>query len=242
MSKSSKRNKDDIQDYVELINKVQRHTRCSPSYCIRINREKQQVCRFRFPKEISDHSFIREDNHGQPKFISARNDPYINAHNRLQLQGWRANVDIKPVLSLHAALQYVSKYASKSEPKSAAFSEIFNQIIDRSKPKEKMTTLIQKLLLSSIAERDISAQETCHLLLSLPLYHSSRQCITLNLNEEAPRWLYGTGTGTDGNFSQNEEVGRTVLSPLQKYWDRPTELEDISLFQLYLKYNLWRGQ
>ena len=24
--------------------------------------------------------------------------------------------------------------------------------------------------------------------------------------------------------------------------DRPTELEDISLFQLYLKYNLWRGQ
>ncbi|CAG8771225.1 6187_t:CDS:2, partial [Rhizophagus irregularis] len=26
---------DDLQDYVELINKLQRHTKCSPSYCLR---------------------------------------------------------------------------------------------------------------------------------------------------------------------------------------------------------------
>ncbi|CAB4435573.1 unnamed protein product [Rhizophagus irregularis] len=31
------------------------------------------------------------------------------------LQGWRANVDLKPVLNIHAALQYVAKYATKSE-------------------------------------------------------------------------------------------------------------------------------
>jgi hypothetical protein len=42
----------------------------------------------------------------------------------LQLQGWRANIDLKPILSTHVSLQYISKYASKSEPQSAAFSEI----------------------------------------------------------------------------------------------------------------------
>jgi hypothetical protein len=27
---------DDEQDYIELVNKLQRHTRCSPSYCLQI--------------------------------------------------------------------------------------------------------------------------------------------------------------------------------------------------------------
>ncbi|PKC51007.1 hypothetical protein RhiirA1_313609, partial [Rhizophagus irregularis] len=53
-----------------------------------------------------------------------RNDQYINLHSQLQLQGWRANVDLKPILTIHAALQYISKYASKAEPRSAAFSDI----------------------------------------------------------------------------------------------------------------------
>jgi hypothetical protein len=39
------------QDYIELINKLQRHTRCSTSYCIRVNkRTGQQTCRFDYPK------------------------------------------------------------------------------------------------------------------------------------------------------------------------------------------------
>jgi hypothetical protein len=164
---------DDIKDYIELTNKLQRHTICSESYCIRSNSNGQQVCRFGYPKDIYDHTFIREDNHGQPELVTARNDPYINPHNRLQLQGWRANVDIKPVLSIHAAIQYISKYASKAEPKSAAFTEIFNQILSNSNPEENSLGSIQKLLLNSIAERDISAQETCHLLMGIPLYHSS---------------------------------------------------------------------
>src|SRR6266540_3635262 len=122
----------DLQDYIELVNKLQRHTRCSPSYCLRTNRE-GQFCRFGFPKDNVEHTFIRDDDHGRPELITARNDPYINPHDQLQLQGWHANVDLKPVLSIHAALQYVSKYASKLEPRSEAFSEILNRILCNSK-------------------------------------------------------------------------------------------------------------
>jgi len=60
----------------------------------------------------------------------------------MQLQGWRANVDIKPVLSIHAALQYISKYASKAEPKSVAFKEVFKQILNKSNLKENSLALI----------------------------------------------------------------------------------------------------
>jgi hypothetical protein len=46
---------DDEQDYIELINKLQCHTRCSPSYCLRVNRRTgQQTCRFGYPKDHND--------------------------------------------------------------------------------------------------------------------------------------------------------------------------------------------
>lgn len=196
---------DSSQDYIELINKLQRHTRCSPSYCARVSKG-QQICRFGFPKECSDLTEIRGDKRGQPELISKRNDP----------QGWRANVDLKPVLSIHAALQYIAKYASKAEPRSAAFSEILNQILNNSDANDSSLTTIQKFLLTSVTERDISAQETCHLLLGIPLYHSSRTFVTLNLSEETWRWICGTGNNEDGNeLSQIKGAGRTTKSHLK---------------------------
>ncbi|PKC10734.1 hypothetical protein RhiirA5_288445, partial [Rhizophagus irregularis] len=84
-----------MQDYIELINKLQRHTRCS-SYCLRINKQTgKQACRFGFPKEIAEKTTIHNEN-GHLELITARNDPLINPHDRIQLQGWRANVDLKP--------------------------------------------------------------------------------------------------------------------------------------------------
>ncbi|CAG8524908.1 8090_t:CDS:10, partial [Racocetra persica] len=62
----------------------------------------------------------------------------------------RANVDLKPVLSIHIALQYI---ANRSD--------------------DPILAPVQKLLLHSGAERNILAQETCYLFLDIPLYHSS---------------------------------------------------------------------
>jgi hypothetical protein len=77
--------RDDQQDYVDLINKLQRHTRCSPMYCLRVNKEGKQFCRFGYPKETVEQTFVRDDDRGQPELVTARNDPYVNPHSRLQL-------------------------------------------------------------------------------------------------------------------------------------------------------------
>jgi len=79
-----------------------------------------------------------------------RNDPLINPHSRLQLQNWRIN--LKPVLSIHAALQYIAKYASKTKSQSATFLEILNQILSKSNSDDLLLALVQKLLLHSITE------------------------------------------------------------------------------------------
>lgn len=65
-------------------------------------------CRFGYPKEVIENTYIRDDN-GKPELVTVRNDPFVNPHVRLQLQGWRANVEL---ISMNTALQYISKYAS----------------------------------------------------------------------------------------------------------------------------------
>ncbi len=71
--------------------------------------------------------------------------------------------------------------------------------------------------MSSVAEHDISAQETCYILLGLSLYYSSWQFVFLNLNKEAPRWICGTGEDKE-QFAINYS-GRTEKLPLKAYWD-----------------------
>src|SRR5436853_3910266 len=82
---------DSTQDYIELINKLQCHTRCSPNYCIR-KRADQQQCRFGYPKVHRDCTVIQEDDKGQLELITACNDPYINPYNRLQLDGVQMSI------------------------------------------------------------------------------------------------------------------------------------------------------
>ncbi|GBB88856.1 hypothetical protein RclHR1_15480005 [Rhizophagus clarus] len=123
-------------------------------------------------------------------------------------------------LSIHAALQYISKYASKAEPRSASFSEIFDQILNNSNPENPSLAPIQKLLFNSVSEQDILAQETCHLLLDISLYHSSRSFVSLNLSDVRPRQIRGTGSGPNRErFTAIDDAGRTNKLPLMKYWN-----------------------
>jgi len=136
-------------------------------------------------------------------------------------------------------LQYISKYASKAKSQSVAFSEILNWILGNSKPDDQILTPVQKLLLHSVAERDISAQETCHILLGIPLYHSSRVFVSLNLNKEALRWFRSTGESGEVFTTDSEQ---TEQSPLKRYWDQPTEFEDFTLYQLNLTHKFTKNQ
>ena len=71
----------------------------------------------------------------------------MNPYNPAMILGWRANIDLKPVLSKESAITYIAKYASKAEKQAPAFSE----------------------LLASVAnsmEDDGTAQSACHKMLN----------------------------------------------------------------------------
>ena len=115
---------------------VQRHTRCSTSYCLRKkSNETELKCRFHFPFDHSLQTKLEfekihtsgEENY-RAKIVTKRNDSRLNNHQKLQLQGWRANCDIQVVIDHYACVEYLTKYAAKREPRSpvvdiSSFSE-----------------------------------------------------------------------------------------------------------------------
>ena len=103
-----------FSDYEQLVNCVERHTKCSESTCLRKTGSSLQ-CRYKAPWELHPKSALFIDSNGQKTYTPARNDDRLNSHNPTILSIWRANVDCQPVLSIHAIQKYIAKYASKAE-------------------------------------------------------------------------------------------------------------------------------
>ena len=109
------------QDLIDLIATCQRHTRCSAAYCLK-TKNGQQQCRFGYPKPLQEDTVLRTDERGQVEVVTKRNDAVINSFNPVQLQAWRANVDMQYCISRHKVIEYCAKYATKCEPRSQSRS------------------------------------------------------------------------------------------------------------------------
>lgn len=197
------------QDLIDLVATCQRHTRCSTSYCLQ-RQQGNQVCRFGYPKALQSQTNLTSEN-GEVEILTARNDTLVNSYNPVQLSAWRGNVDMKYIVSRHKVIEYCAKYATKCEPRSVPLKEVFQRIVSSLKDASTSLTAVQKLLMSSIAERDYSSQETCHLLLQLPMYKASRDFIILSLDGSR---------AFEHNFEQSQAT--TMPSILDHYVRRPS--------------------
>ncbi|RMX36667.1 hypothetical protein pdam_00024514 [Pocillopora damicornis] len=102
-----------------------------------------------------------------------RNDLSLHNHQHLQLQGWRANCDIQVVIDYRACVEYLKKYTSKGEPCSSVLKTAFNSFVRNCNNSSRPTKLIKKVIMKSLGQKDFSAQETMHHLLSLKLLDGS---------------------------------------------------------------------
>jgi hypothetical protein len=177
-------------DYVDLLNMVQRHTRCSTSYCLRKkSNEADLKCRFHYPFDHCSKTKLEfekvhtsHNEHYRAKVVTKRNDCRLNNHQQLQLQGWRANCDIQVVIDHYACVEYLTKYAAKGEPRSPILKQAFNSIVKNIESNTDPRKVIKKVVMKSLGERDYAAQETMHHLFSLKLHSSSFKVIPVSLN------------------------------------------------------------
>ena len=215
------------QDLSDLVNTCQRHTRCSAAYCLR-TRHGQQKCRFGYPKPLqSKTALVTEE--GEPVLLTARNDGLVNSYNPVMLSAWRANVDMQYCVSRRKVIEYCAKYATKSEPRSQPLKEVFTSIVRNLRDDNSSLKAVQKLLINSVGERDYSAQETCHLLLQLPMFRASRDFIVLGLD--------GSRVVED---RLEEGQAATALSTLDHYLGRPNnrQFNDMTLLHFVQHYTM----
>ena len=145
---------DEDEDYSNLVNTVQRHTKCSTAYCLRKKpREPDLKCRFKYPQPTRPSSEITFERLGdgtvRATLATKRDDPRVNSHHRLLLQNWRANVDLQIVVDIQACACYMAKYVAKSEPRSRATSEILSACIPTQSDDSDARSILRRTMIST---------------------------------------------------------------------------------------------
>ena len=94
------------------------------------------------------------------------------------------NIDWQLVLSEHAIIRYIAKYASKAEKSLETYHQMLMRLENIENPEDFASKVYKKLLIETIIERDVAAQETCHMLLKLPLVECNRHFFNLNVSRK----------------------------------------------------------
>jgi len=215
-----------------LVNILQRHL-CTDGYCLRVKKgapaDSEKFCRFWSPWELLEEPVVdKSRNPLHWMFLAIRNDDRINSYNRLITMAWKANTDFTPCTGSKAVLNYLGKYCTKEEKKSTTYVDLIKVVLPYINSEKPLLSLVSKTMNKLIGERDWSSQEVFHILFNIPLQIGSREVITLdcrpNQDNQAIRFEDG-------------EVVAQGTSKLQKYIDRPVELEDMTYFAFLTLYS-----
>jgi ATP-dependent DNA helicase PIF1 len=103
------------QELADLLNWTERHTQCMPGQDtallkerkVRGHDEPQVFCRFDYPMPLQQHARVGVDSKGRVRFEPKRNDRLLNMYNAAMILGWRANIDMKPMLTKKVAINYI---------------------------------------------------------------------------------------------------------------------------------------
>ena len=131
------------------------------------------------------------------------------------------------IVSRNRVLNYIAKYAAKSEPRSKGLKAVYGNVLRTLKSDGSSLKMVQKLMISSVGERDYSAQETCHLLLGLPMYRASRDFVILSL---------------DGSWQvDNDQEEGTAVVTLASQLDTTAAAPPLHTWKDSISWNLCRG-
>lgn len=105
-------------DYEDICNCCQRHVCRILGYCKSSSDSKRGKCRFDYPLPLEEKTkieFIETKRSIRAEIKLKRNDSFLNMHNRLITQNWRANTDMQIILDISACINYMVKYATKGK-------------------------------------------------------------------------------------------------------------------------------
>ena len=195
------------------------------------------------PRLLPGMGSILEDPRRKALFrlYTRRNCDHVNTHDPLKAMGLVANVDDQVVLTVHAAVNYLTKYMGKlggGQSAQSRISGLIDDIVCRMGDRDTMTvaSLLSKLFIHSAAPEEICSLEAWHLLLDLPRALSSRYVSSLNVKEEQQAFKHLTQV--EQAKEEESVLQKTKVSIYVDRFNMKTEgrlseqtLEQMSLFQ-----------
>ena len=94
---------------------------------------------------------------------------------------WGANVEGRPVQSYAQVTRYLLKYMMKGEPSSPSFSAISKAVVESVRDEEPVRKAIQKIIMKTVGEHDLTKQECHHILNGFEFVELSRKFISVNI-------------------------------------------------------------
>ena len=195
------------------------------------------------PRLLPGMGSILEDSRRKSLFrlYTRRNCHHLNTHDPLKAMGLVANVDDQVVLTVQAAVNYLTKYLGKlggGHSAQSRISALIDDIVCRMSDRESMTvaSLLSKLFIHSAVPEEICSLEAWHLLMDLPRVLSSRHVTSLNVKDDSK-------TFKDLNSIEKAKTEESVIqqNKAQIYLDRfnmkvadtltEASLANMSLFQ-----------
>lgn len=134
-----------LQDYDNLLNCVQRHTKCHLSSYLR-QEGSTLVFHYGVPQDLNPSSSLIIDDSGQNKCVLAHNDDRLDVHNSNMLYIWRANIDCQSILSWHVVLRYIARHASKPETKLENCWQMLSRVSEVVDPKTHVVNVVRIFL------------------------------------------------------------------------------------------------
>ncbi|KAE9383307.1 hypothetical protein BT96DRAFT_1009384 [Gymnopus androsaceus JB14] len=88
------------------------------------------MCCFDYPMDLRDTPAIGLTVNNDLNLKPCQNDPIMNTYNPALILAWQANINLKPILSKDAALNYIAKYGSKAEQQAPEFPRLLALVVE----------------------------------------------------------------------------------------------------------------
>ena len=152
-----------------------------------------------------------------------RNHPDLVHHIPEFLTAWCANVETRPVKSYDQVIRYLLKYLVKPEPNSPSFNSMLKAVIEGTNENDALRKVMQKILMKTVGEHDLSLQECLHILNDFPIVEFSRKFVSANVGKT--RRVKTSGM-------DDKPAAETNLADV--YWRRKNDLHYIQRCKDYI--------
>ena len=126
-------------------------------------------------------------------------------------------MDWQLIIDPGMVLQYMAKYVTKSDNSQSKNSHrMIRNLFDKTVTDEGRSTqaFLRCVMSKFMQERVLSKQETCHLLLGLPIVHCTHKLLNINLENTMRKFIEEDEDETptaENNDADNDEEGKSVL-------------------------------